>query len=155
MSGFDLLVLGDCNPDLIVRGDDLELAFDQVDRLVDEARLTIGGSSAILACGAARLGIRTAFVGVVGDDAFGRFMLDSLADRGVDVSACTVDPDLPTGLTVVLSRGGERSSLTASGTIASLRASLVDRDLLRDARHVHVASYYLQPDLHADLPALF
>src|SRR5690348_18447826 len=33
---------------------------------------------------AARLGVATAFVGAVGDDLFGRFMLDALAERGVD-----------------------------------------------------------------------
>ena len=54
--------------------------------------MTVGSSSAIFACGAARLGLRVAFVGVVGDDAFGRFMLDAMAGRGIDVSACTVDP---------------------------------------------------------------
>ena len=39
----------------------------------------------ITACGAARLGLRVAMVGVVGDDVFGRFMLEAMRDRGVDV----------------------------------------------------------------------
>ena len=67
--------------------------------------MTVGSSSAIFACGAARLGLRVAFVGVVGDDPFGRFMLEAMAGRGIDVSACTVDPDRPTGATVVLTSG--------------------------------------------------
>ena len=65
-------------------------AFGQAERFVDGVRLTIGSSSAITACGAARLGLAVAMVGVVGDDALGRFMLDALAERGVDVSACRV-----------------------------------------------------------------
>jgi sugar/nucleoside kinase (ribokinase family) len=56
----DLLVLGDINPDLILSGDDLTPAFGQVEQLIDSAALTIGGSGAIMACGAARLGLRTA-----------------------------------------------------------------------------------------------
>lgn len=154
MADFDLLVLGDVNPDLVLIGDVVP-AFGQAERLVDEARLVIGGSGAITACGAARLGLRTAIVGVVGDDIFGRFMLEGLVERGVDVSGCVVDPERPTGISVVLSRPEDRATLTSPGTIAALRAELVDRDLLRRARHVHVSSYFLQRGLAEDLPALF
>src|SRR4029077_18357385 len=52
---FALLVLGDANPDLILRVN-VAPAFGQEERLVDEALLTVGGSGAIVACGAARLG---------------------------------------------------------------------------------------------------
>lgn len=154
MADLDLLVLGDANPDLILTGD-VEPAFGQAEKLVDDARLVIGGSGAITACGAARLGLRTAFVGVVGQDVFGRFMVEALAERGVDVSGCVVDPERPTGISVVLSRPEDRATLTAAGTIPALRGDLVDRSLLSRARHVHVSSYFLQPQLAPDLPALF
>ncbi len=153
MADLDLLVLGDANPDLILTGDVVP-AFGQAEKLVDEARLVVGGSGAITACGAARLGLRTAFVGVVGEDVFGRFMLDALAARGVDVSGCVVDPERPTGVSVVLSRPEDRATLTATGTISDLRGELVDRSLLSRARHVHVSSYFLQPRLAPDLPEL-
>jgi ribokinase len=63
-SEFDVLVLGDCNPDLVLSGDDVEPQFRQIDRLVDTAELTIGGSGGILACGLARLWMRTALAGI-------------------------------------------------------------------------------------------
>lgn len=151
----DLLVLGDANPDLVVRGDDVTPAFGQAERLVDEARLTVGGSGAITACGAARLGLRVAFAGVVGDDLFGSYMREQLAGRGVDVSGLVVDAHRPTGLTVVLSQPEDRAILTAPGTTGGLRASLVDPGILAAARHVHVSSYFLQHGLAADLPQLF
>jgi sugar/nucleoside kinase (ribokinase family) len=154
MSGFDVLVLGDANPDLVLRGGQVVPAFGQAERLVHEARLTIGGSGAIFACGAARLGLSIAFVGVVGDDVFGRFMLDELRSRGIDVGGTVVDPDRPTGLTVVLSLPHDRAMLTAPGTVGSLNAAVVDRDLLASARHVHVSSYYLQRDLRPGLRRL-
>ena len=154
MADLDLLVLGDANPDLILAGD-VEPVFGQAEKLVGEARLVVGGSGAITACGAARLGLRTAFVGVVGEDVFGRFMLGALVERGVDVSGCVVDPERPTGISVVLSRPEDRATLTATGTISDLRGELVDRSLLARARHVHVSSYFLQPRLAPDLPELF
>jgi sugar/nucleoside kinase (ribokinase family) len=152
---FDLVVIGDANPDLVLRGGEIEPAFGQQERLVDEARLEIGGSGAIMAGAAARLGLRTAFVGVLGDDAFGRFTLDALSERGVHVSSCPVDPHRPTGVTVVLSRGEDRAMLTSLGTIAELRGSLIDPRLLESTRHVHVGSYFLQEALQPDLADLF
>lgn len=152
---FDLLVLGDCNPDLILTGDQVEPEFGQVERLVDGAELTIGGSGSIAACGAARLGLRTALIGVVGDDVFGRFMIESLTERGVDVSGVVVDKTARTGVTVILDRGVDRAILTFPGTIAALTGEAVDQKLLASARHVHVASFFLQTALATALPEVF
>jgi sugar/nucleoside kinase (ribokinase family) len=150
----DLLILGDANPDLVLTGD-VEPAFGQRERLLDGAHLTVGGSGAIVACGAARLGLRVAFCGVVGDDLFGRFMRDELDRRGVDVKGLVVAPDRSTGLTVVLARPDDRAILTHEGTIGDLRAGSIDPEFLAAASHVHVASYFLQRRLAPDLPALF
>lgn len=155
MADLDLVVLGDANPDLVLRGGDLTPVFGQQEHLVEEGTLTIGGSGAIMSCAAARLGLRVGFVGVVGQDPFGRFMREELDSRGVDVRGVVEDPHRPTGITVVLSRGDDRALLTAPGTVGDLRRSLVDPDLLRSARHIHVSSFFLQRALRADLPALF
>src|SRR5512145_395653 len=125
MADLDLLVLGDANPDLVLTGDVVP-EFGQIEKLVDGAHLVIGGSGAITACAAARLGLRTAFVGVVGDDLFGRFMLDALRERGVETSGSVVDPERATGLSVILSSRDDRAILTSEGTIAELRGDLVD-----------------------------
>ena len=150
----DLLVLGDVNPDLILTGD-VRPAFGQVERLVDDARLTVGGSAAIAACAAARLGLAVGLCGVVGDDPFGRFMHDELVERGVDVRGLVTDPDRPTGVTVVLAGREDRAILTHPGTIGELTAERIDPQLLDAARHVHVGSFFLQPRLAADLSSLF
>ncbi len=152
---FDLVVLGDCNPDLILTGEDVEPRFGQVERLIDGAELTIGGSGSIVACGAARLGLRTAFAGVVGDDLFGHFMLEALEERGVDTSGVVVDPSRPTGVTAVLDRRTDRAMLTFPGTIAALTVGALDPELLTRTRHLHVSSYFLQILLADGLPDLF
>jgi sugar/nucleoside kinase (ribokinase family) len=151
---FDLLVVGDCNPDLLLVGGDVEPEFGQREKVVGSARLVVGGSAAIAACGAARLGLDTAFVGTVGSDLFGTFMLDALADRGVDVSGCAVDRETPTGVTVAMVRGDDRAILTAPGAIRALTAAAIDRDLLRASRHLHVASFHLLDGLRPGLEAL-
>jgi sugar/nucleoside kinase (ribokinase family) len=155
MHDLDLLVVGELNADVVVTDPDPVPAFGQAERLVGDIRLTLGSSSAITACGAARLGLRVAFVGVVGDDALGRFVLDALAARGVDASACRVAAGRATGASVVLGNGTDRAILTAVGTIADTRAADVPDALLARARHLHVGSYFLQPALAGDIPTLF
>jgi sugar/nucleoside kinase (ribokinase family) len=150
----DLLVLGDCNPDLILAGADVVPAFGQAEKLLERAELTIGGSGAITACGAARLGLRTAIAAVVGDDRFGRFMTDSLRERDVDTEGVVVDPEIATGLTVILARPDDRAILTFPGAIAALRSELVDGSLLARARHVHVSAFFLQRALVPGLAEL-
>jgi len=147
VADLDLLVLGDVNPDLVLADAAMDVAFGQAETLVDDAELTIGGSGAIMACGAARLGLRTALVGLVGPDQFGEFMLRAVAERGVDVSGVAVDPEVRTGLTVVLARPGDRAILTFPGAIALMTGARVDAGLVARARHVHVSSYFLQTGL--------
>lgn len=151
---FDILVAGEINPDLILTGN-VAPEFGQVEKLVDSAALTIGSSSAIFACGAARLGLKVAFIGECGDDVFGHFMLDEMQQRDVDVSNVIVRKDGQTGLSVILSTGSDRAILTHEGLIAALHASDIPESLLRLSRHLHVASYFLQTNLQPGLPALF
>jgi sugar/nucleoside kinase (ribokinase family) len=152
--GFDLFVLGDAKPDLIVSADRLA-EFGEGERLVEGSVLTLGGSGAIAACGAAALGLRVALAGVVGDDAFGRFVVESLQAHGVDTAGVIVDPDRTTGLSIVVKRGEDEAVMTEVGTVADLHESHVDRSVLSSSRHVHVSSLYLQESLRPALRALF
>ena len=151
---FDLLVIGEINPDLIVLGKDVVPTFGQAEKLVDEARLTIGSSSVITACGAVRLGLTVAFIGLVGEDEFGHFMLKAMGERGIDVSACVIDASQPTGLTVILSTPDDRAMLTYPGAISLLRRDQIDESLFLQARHLHIGSYFLLDALRPELPGL-
>lgn len=151
---FDILVAGEINPDLIISGD-VEPEFGQAEKLVDSASVVIGSSSVIFACGAARLGLRVAFIGVCGEDVFGRFMLDEMQERGIDISNVIIRPLAQTGLSIILNREADRAILTHLGLIDALRAEDLPDKLLRSARHLHVASYFLQTSLQLGLPDLF
>jgi sugar/nucleoside kinase (ribokinase family) len=151
---FDLLVLGDAKPDLIVSADHLP-EFEEGEHLVQRSVVTLGGSGGIAACGAAALGLRVAFAGVVGDDAFGRFVVESLQAHGVDTAGVLVDPERTTGVSIVVQRDEDEAVMTDVGTIAALHESHVDRGVLTSSRHVHVSSLYLQESLRPGLRELF
>ena len=151
---YDILVAGEINPDLVLTGD-VTPAFGQAEKLVDSASFSIGSSSAIFACGAARLGLKVGFIGVCGDDLFGHFMLDEMTRRQVDIAPIIVDASVSTGMSVILSTATDRAILTHVGSMNCLRADQVTDELLARSRHIHVASYFLQSALQPGLPDLF
>ncbi|GAA3393090.1 carbohydrate kinase family protein [Cryptosporangium minutisporangium] len=142
----DVLVVGDANPDLVLRGDVVP-RFGQAEQLLSRADLVLGGSAAITAAGCARLGLRTALLARVGDDVFGTVTRGWLADRGVALYSPRPGGAQPTGLSVVLSAPDDRAILTLPGTIPTLSPDDVTDELLRRTRHLHVASVFLQPRL--------
>jgi len=139
----DLLVVGDCNPDVLVVGGDVTPAFGQQEKLVDSISLVVGASAAITAVAAARLGLRVGLAAAIGDDPAGEFMLAQLAAAGVDCSAVAMRRGVATGMTVALSRGSDRAILTALGAMPTLTAADIPDALLSRTRHVHVSSYFL------------
>ena len=151
---YDIVVVGELNADLILSGN-VDPAFGQVEKLVERADLAIGSSAGIFACGAARLGLRTAFIGKVGTDIFGDFMRGAIAARGVDVSGVKLDPAVHTGLSVILNRTTDRAILTYPGTIPRLRYEEIDLALIARARHLHLGSFFLLDDLRPEVPRLF
>jgi len=61
----------------------------------------LGGSSANIAFGAARLGLKAAMISRVGDEQMGRFLVETLQREGCDTSMVQVDPERLTGLVLL------------------------------------------------------
>ena len=150
---FDVVVVGDLNADIILQGD-VEPAWGQVEKLVDEGYVRLGGSSSIFAHGAARLGLRVAFIGKIGDDALGHMCLDELNAVGVDTSGVVVDPKLRSGFGVALAKGTDRAILTYLGSIAELTLDDINWDIVRNAQHMHTGAFFLLKKLMRDYALL-
>jgi sugar/nucleoside kinase (ribokinase family) len=148
-----VLVAGDANLDLVLRGDVVP-RFGQAEQLLDGADLVLGSSAGICAAGLARLGVDTALVARVGADVFGARTRELLADAGVDAASVAVT-DEPTGVSVILSAPADRAILTLTGALASLTADEVLGALAdTGATHLHVASFFLVPGLARELPGV-
>lgn len=89
------------------------------------------------------LGLRTAFIGKVGDDMHGRFLRDTLQRTGVDTEGLLLAKDVFTTLAFVsLSKSGERefSFARKPGADTCLRADEVSETLLANCAILHVGS---------------
>lgn len=125
--------------------------------LTDRLLLNIGGCASNAAMDLARLGVDVAVVGCVGDDAFGRFVVETLEQGGVDVASIVRLGDIGTSGTLIVNvRGEDRRFIHAMGANARLTADRIPRDRLRQAKLLYVGGYLLMPGLKQDeLAALF
>jgi ribokinase len=95
-----------------------------------------GGKGANQAVAVARLGAASRMIGRVGDDDFGRRLLDGLAASGVDTDAVRITPHTPSGIAmIVVEDAGENAITVASGANFQVTPDDVDaaETLLRRA----------------------
>lgn len=151
----DVLAVGELNPDLILARIAAEAPRLGTEQEAASFRLTLGSSTAICTVGLQRLGLRTALVAVVGDDDFGRFCRGELEREGIETRYLRRDPERSTGLTVALAYARDRLLVTHPGAMVHLAAEAVPDAALRRARHLHVASFFLQRALQPGLAGLF
>ncbi len=118
-----------------------------------------GGAPANVAVGVARLGYRAGFMGQVGDDDFGHFLADTLAQAGVDVNGLRFSAEARTALAFVsLRKDGERSFMFYRHPSADMlwRPEDVDATYAASTRIFHYGSISLigEPSRSATLTAL-
>jgi fructokinase len=118
-----------------------------------------GGAVANVVAAAAGFGMDTAYLGMVGDDAFGGYLTGVLESRGVDVSGVKVSRDVHTTLAFVhLFANGDRDFSFFRKPGADILYSAGDLDLgaIRSARVFHFGSLSLtdEPVRTATMEAL-
>lgn len=149
-----ILVIGEANVDIIVSGLSTLPTLGQ-EILAADIQTVLGGSSAICAAGLARLGAGVDFLGKVGADGYGDFVVDQLRQRQVGVESVQRDNVVRTGATISLTFPGDRALITYLGCIPLLGLEDIDLDILCRYHHLHVGSYFLQERLQPGLPDLF
>ncbi|MEX0601987.1 MAG: carbohydrate kinase, partial [Bacteroidota bacterium] len=115
-------------------------------RDVPAFRKFAGGAAANVAVGLSRLGTRSAFIGRVGDDSFGRFLAGELRRNHVDTRGLLSDPKHKTRLAFVsLTSAGDRDFEFWEHQPADeqLKKRDFNRTVLRNARIVHFSSFLL------------
>src|SRR5882724_8029519 len=70
--------------------------------MAESMLLTIGGCAANAAVDLAKMGVRSAVVGRVGQDVFGRIVLEMLRAAGVDVSMARASSTAETSQTLIV-----------------------------------------------------
>ncbi|MDD3214324.1 MAG: PfkB family carbohydrate kinase [Eubacteriales bacterium] len=116
-----------------------------------ETKVQGGGPCATALVAASKLGVSAAYMGTVGDDPFGRFMMDDLQKWGVDTRHVRRIPDAVSFHAVVLlnRQNGSRTCIWNRGTVEPPRESDVNEDVLRNAKVLHLDGHMLTAAIHA------
>ncbi len=99
-----------------------------------------GGAPANTAVAAARLGASSAFIGKVGDEAFGHHLADVLAAEGVDVRGIRFDAEARTTMAFIAKPDENHAEFVFyrnPGADTRLRADELDIELLRSTKVLH------------------
>jgi len=141
MAELDAVVLGGAAVDWIA----------QVDALPERDTVVLarayerfpGGSAANVAVGLARLGQRVGFVGKLGADEDGRFLLHAFAEEGVDTQALIIEPTHRTASCfIAVDDGGERMIIALPGAALIENASELNLTYLQQCRALYVGAAY-------------
>ncbi|MBC8171199.1 MAG: carbohydrate kinase family protein [Anaerolineae bacterium] len=148
-----VLVAGELNVDLVLAGlPSLPILGREL--IGTDFSFVLGSSSAITAARLAALGADVDFIGFIGNDNFGDFVLRELKRYGVGVDLIQ-QVAINTGVTIALTYSHDRALLTYPGTIATYEGHNITPALLSRYSHLHVGSFFLQTGLQAALPNLF
>ena len=131
MKSLDVITIGRSSVDLY---------GDQIGgRLEDMGSFSkyIGGSPTNIACGTARLGLRSAVITGVGDEHMGRFIIEQLAREGVSTEGVKIDPERLTALVLLGIRDREQFPLIfyrENCADMGLCEADIDENFIRSAR---------------------
>lgn len=109
-------------------------------------RKYIGGSPTNIACGTARLGLKSGLITRVGDEHMGRFIREQLVREGVDVRGVVTDPDRLTALVILGIRDQEQFPLIfyrENCADMALCEADIDEGLIADTRSVLATGTHL------------
>ena len=112
--------------------------------LCDELPLAIGGCASNVAMDLAHLGVDVGVIGCVGSDPFGKFIVDTLCDSGVETSGIRKVSGTGTSATLIINVEGEdRRFIHTIGANAALKATDLPIEKVRQAKVLYVGGYLL------------
>jgi sugar/nucleoside kinase (ribokinase family) len=139
LKNYDVIVIGDANIDLVVAGCN-ELPAPGQEVLVQNMTIHVGGGAALFSLALAKLGMKIAFNGVLGEDGFGQFVRDQFSRYGIDTSYIRKS-SRNTGISIAINPENDRSFITYTGSNAELSLQQLDMNSVALGRHVHLTGY--------------
>ncbi len=139
MNTMEVIGLGALNIDHIKT---VERILEDGEAVALETKSSPGGSAANTIYGLAKLGVSTAFCGIVGDDDYGKTLLHDFQKVGVDTTNIKVKREAKTGTVLCLSdKSGRRSLYVLPGANNLLTMDDLDLAYINRAGMLHLSSF--------------
>lgn len=134
----EVVAIGAANVDLIAAVHRFPNPDDEV--AVKKLEIFGGGSSANVAVGVARLGHSAGFVGLIGTDSFGDFLVKEFERDGVDISRAKRVEGTSGIVFAAVKQDGERVLYTSEGVASRFSKEHIPVDYVRKSKFVHLTS---------------
>lgn len=119
--------------------------------LIDKVELYTGGCAVNAAIDMAKIGLKVAIIGKIGNDGFGKYISGALKEEGVDISGVVVGKESSTSASVVLSdSSGERTFLHCLGANAEFTETDVDLEIIKNSDIIFIAGTMLMPSFDGE-----
>jgi sugar/nucleoside kinase (ribokinase family) len=148
-----IVAIGDLNLDLLFSGLQA-LPAPGREVLAERCTWKPGGSCANTAMILKGIGWPVWLYGRIGDDRVGDEIVRRLAEMEFDTSTISRVSGIPTGITVALNSTEDRAYVTAPGAVSSLVLDDLKPGYIRAGAHLHLASFFLQLALQAQVGPL-
>ena len=106
--------------------------------LANEISRAGGGPAAVAAVALSRLGIKSAIVGTIGDDADGKEVLRIFAQEGVDTSGISIGTTPTAGSVIVASKEHSARAISTRQPVTQAPINEAAKKLIANAQWVHV-----------------
>jgi sugar/nucleoside kinase (ribokinase family) len=113
--------------------------------------LGLGGCASNTALALAKLGIQVGTSGCVGDDTFGRFIVESLTQGGVDTRGIHQIDGMGSACTMIVNVvGQDRRFISTVGANTQLTVDKIPADWARQAKAFYIGGFFMLPGLETD-----
>ena len=136
MSSVQVVCVGVITIDTIALVDKYPSEDERV--LAQEISRAGGGPAAVAAVALSRLGVKSAIVGTIGDDAEGKEVLRIFEKEGVDTSGISIGRSATSGSVIVASKEHSARAISTRQPMVQAPINQAAKQLVADAQWVHV-----------------
>ena len=138
MKKYDIIGIGNPGQDMVVELE--KIPYEEVSSRMYDCSFQGGGWVATALCAAGNLGAKASMLGVIGDDTFGKMIVDDFKYNNVDTEHLVVAKGKRSNFCICITERSTKSKhlISRGGELREVELDDIDEDFIKSARMIHV-----------------
>lgn len=138
MKKYDIIGIGNPGQDMVVELE--KIPYEEVSSRMYDCSFQGGGWVATAICAAGNLGAKASMLGVIGDDTFGKMIVDDFKYNNVDTEHLVVAKGKRSNFCICITERSTKSKhlISRGGELREVELDDIDEDFIKSARMIHV-----------------
>lgn len=135
---YDIIGIGNPGQDMVVELE--KIPYEEVSSRMYDCSFQGGGWVATALCAAGNLGANASFLGVIGDDVFGKMITEDFKFNNVDTSHLVVEKGKRSNFCICITERSTKSKhlISRGGELREVEPDDIDESLIKSAKMIHV-----------------